>query len=167
MKRRLVVAIFTAVATAALASAVAAHGGGVFCGPAGEQYRCGGILVILTEETGDSIADVVGRMGGNPVTDILQEFRGVRDLLAPDGVADDTSEAAVYSIAVPVGQEKAMAGAYAADPAVYAAAVDQETIGTITPPDTALPTSGASWLVVTGLLLVIGSGGAAVLKLRQ
>jgi hypothetical protein len=59
--------------------------------------------VILEADTSDTIADVIERMGGNPETDVLQEFTAVRDLLDPDGVADDMSEATVYSIAVPVG----------------------------------------------------------------
>lgn len=130
----------------------------VLCGPdGGGYYRCGAILVILTEDTADTIEDVIERMGGDPATGILQEFTAVRDLLDPDGVVEDTSAATVYQIAVPVGQEHAMADAYRADPAVYGSAVDRETIGSTTPPNTALPTRGeASWLAIAGagLLLV-------------
>jgi hypothetical protein len=166
MKRLLVAAIVALAATGAFASVVTAQDGDVFCGPAGDEYRCGSILVILEEDATDSIADVIERMGGNSDTDILQEFRAVRDLLDPDGVADDTSETVVYSIAVPRGQEAAMASAYAADPAVYAAGVDRETIGTVSPPDTAMPVSSVSWLVVIGSFVVIASG-AVTLKSRR
>jgi len=155
--KRLVVPIVTALTLLAISAATAAaEDRDVFCGPAGAEYRCGGILVILKADTAELIADVIERVSG-PNTDIFQEFRAVRDLLDPDGIADDTNEAIVYSIAVAVGQEEAMAAAYAADPAVYAAAVDRETIGRVTP-DSAMPASTMSWTSLVGALLVLVSG---------
>jgi hypothetical protein len=163
VKRVIGAAIAAAAIIAISTAAVAAQD---ICGPAGAQYRCGGILVILKADTSDSIGDVIERMGGDPTGDILQEFTAVRDLLDPDGVADDMSEATVYSVAVPVGQEEAMAAAYAADPAVYAAAVDRETIGTTTPPDTAMTVPTINWLAAVGALLVVTSGALSLMKRR-
>ncbi len=161
----LVLPIVTALALLAIsAAAAAAEDRDVICGPAGAEYRCGGILVILEADTTESISDVIERVSG-PTTDIVQEFRGVRDLLDPDGVADDTSEAIVYWVAVAVGQEEAMAVAYAADPAVYAAAVDRETFGRVTP-DSAMPASTIRWTPLMGVLLVLLSG-VMVLKGRR
>ena len=164
MKRVIGAAIAAAALIAISTAAVAAQDK---CGPAGAQYRCGGILVILKADTPDSIGDVVERMGGDPTGDILQEFTAVRDLLDPDGVADDMSEATVYSVAVPVGQEEAMAAAYAADPAVYAAAVDRETIGSLTPPDTAMAAPTIGWAALVGSLFVLVSGVLALMKRRS
>jgi len=164
VRRIIGAAIAAALLIAISAAAVAAHD---VCGPAGGQYRCGGILVILKADTADSIGDVIERMGGDPATDILQEFTAVRDLLDPDGVADDMSEATVYSIAIPAGQEEAMAAAYIADPAVYAAAVDRETIGTTTPPDTAMTVPTINWLASVGALLVVTSGALSLMKRRS
>jgi MYXO-CTERM domain-containing protein len=73
----------------------------------------------------------------------------------------------VYSIAVPVGQEEAMAAAYAADPVVYAAAVDRETIGYLTPPDTAMAPPTPGWPLVAGALLVVLAGGLALMRTRR
>jgi len=164
MKRVIGAAIAAAALIALSSAAVTAQD---VCGPAGEQYRCGGILVILKADTSDSIGDVIERMGGDPTGDILQEFTAVRDLLDPDGVADDMSEATVYSVAVPVGQEEAMAAAYAADPAVYAAAVDRETIGSTTPPDTAMAAPTVGWLASVGSVLVVIGGVLALMKRRS
>ena len=161
MKRVIVAAGAALILTIGAAGTGTAEDSAVFCGTEGTYYRCGAILVILEEDAPDSIADVIERLGGDPETDILQEFSAVRDLLDPDGVADDTSEATVYSIAVPVGQEEAMAAAYAADPAVYAAAVDRETTGNLTPPDTAMAPPTPSWLPFAGVLLVVVAGGLA------
>lgn len=166
MKRLLLSSAMAMLMVGSLASTTAAQSSEV-CGPEGGEYRCGAVLVILTADTADSIGDVVERMGGDPDADVLQEFVAVRDLLNPDGVADDTSEATVYQIAVPVGQEEASASAYAADPAVYAASVDRETIGTTTPPDTALPSVSVAWTMVVGLLLLIASGAEAARSLRR
>ena len=162
--RRVIGAAIAAAALIALSSAAVSAQD--VCGPAGEQYRCGGILVILKADTSDSIGDVIERMGGDPTGDILQEFTAVRDLLDPDGVADDMSEATVYSVAVPVGQEEAMAAAYAADPAVYAAAVDRETIGSTTP-DTAMAAPTVGWPASVGLVFVVVSGVLALMKRRS
>ncbi len=164
MNRFLLAASTALILTVGVAASVAAEESDVFCGTEDAYYRCGGILVILQEDTSDSIADVIERLGGDPETHILQEFSAVRDLLDPDGVADDTSEATVYSIAVPVGQEEAMAVAYAADPAVYAAAIDRETIGYLTPPETAMTPPTPSWLALAGALLVVLAGGLAVMR---
>jgi len=167
VKRVMVAASAALILAIGAAASATAEDSDVFCGTEGAHYRCGGILVILEEETSDSMADVIERLGGDPETDILQEFRGVRDLLDPDGVADDLSEAIVYSIAVPVGQEEAMAATYAADPAVYAAAVDRETIGYIhTPPDTAMAPPTSNWLPLVGALLIVLAGGLAVMRGR-
>ena len=166
MKRVLLAASMALILTIGAAASVAAEDSAV-CGTEGAYYRCGGILVILEEDASDSIADVIERLGGDPETDILQEFSAVRDLLDPDGVADDTSEATVYSIAVPVGQEEATAAAYAADPAVYAAALDRETIGNLTPPDTAMAPPTPSWLALAGALLVVVASGLAVMRTRR
>lgn len=167
MKRVLLAASAALVLTIGAAGSAAAEDSDVFCGTEGAYYRCGGILVILEEDASDSIGDVIERLGGDPETDILQEFSAVRDLLDPDGVADDTSEATVYSIAVPIGQEEPMAAAYAADPAVYAAAVDRETIGNLTPPDTAMAPPTPNWLPLAGALLVVLAGGLAVMRTRR
>ena len=167
MKRVLLAAAAALALTISSAVSAAAEDADVFCGTAGACYRCGGILVILEEDASDSIADVIERLGGNSETDILQEFSAVRDLLDPDGVADDMSEATVYSIAVPVGQEEAMAAAYAADPAVYAAAVDRETIGNLTPPDTAMAPPTPNWLPLAEALLVVLAGGLALVRTRR
>jgi LPXTG-motif cell wall-anchored protein len=137
------------------------------CEPPEHQYRCGAILVILTEDTSDEIGDVIARLGGNPDTDVLQEFTAVRDILDPTGVAKDTSSATVYQIKVPVGTEQQAAAQYSADPAVYAAAVDRETIGTLTPNGAMplprqSPTNAA--IVVIGMALL---GLAGVLARRK
>lgn len=167
MKRVILAASAALLLTIGAAALAAAEDSDVFCGTEGAHYRCGGILVILEEDAPDSIADVIERLGGDPETDLLQDFSAVRDLLDPDGVADDTSEATVYSIAVPVGQEEAMAVAYAADPAVYAAAVDRETIGNLTPPDTAIAPPTPSWPPLAGALLVVVASGMAVMRTRR
>jgi hypothetical protein len=165
---RLVIAMMVVLAALSAPSLTAAQDPEV-CGPDGVgYYRCGAILVILTEDTADTIEDVIERMGGDPATGILQEFTAVRDLLDSDGVVEDTSAANVYQIAVPVGQEHAMADAYRADPAVYGAAVDRETIGGTTPPNTALPTRGeASWLVIAGAGLLLVAAVALVSAGRE
>ena len=167
MKHVLLAASAALLLALATVASVAAEDSDVFCGTEGAYYRCGAILVILEEDATDSIADVIERLGGDPEIDILQEFSAVRDLLDPDGVADDMSEATVYSIAVPVGQEEAMAAAYAADPAVYAAAVDRETIGNLTPPDTAMAPPTPNWLPMAGALLVAVAGSLAVMRTRR
>lgn len=164
MRRVLLAASAALIVTITSALTVAAQDTDVFCGPEGAHYRCGGILVILNEDASDSIADVIERLGGNPEIDILQEFRAVRDLLDPDGVADDMSGVVVYLIAVPVGQEEATAAAYAADRAVYAAAVDRETIGHLTPPDTAMAPPTPNWLPLVGALLMVLAGGLTVMR---
>lgn len=134
----------------------------VFCGPdERSQYRCGAILVILEEEAAHTIADVIKRMGGDPTTDVLQEFSAVRDLLDPDGVADDVSGATVYQVAVPVGNEHAMARAYGEDPAVYAAAVDRETIGYLTA-DTALPAPAETSPILLGIGVLLVACAIAI-----
>jgi len=104
-------------------------------------------------QTTDTIEDVIERMEGDPATDRLQEFLAVRDLLDPDGLVEDLSSAPIYQVAVSVGQEHAMADAYRADPAVYGAAVDRETIGSTTPPNTAIAARGEA-----GSLAVLGAG---------
>jgi hypothetical protein len=167
VKRVVLAASAALILTIGAAASAAAEDSDVFCGTEGAHYRCAGILVILEEGASDSIADVIERLGGDPETDILQEFRGVRDLLDPDGVADDTSEATVYSIAVPVGQEEAMAVAYAADPAVYAAAIDRETIGYLTPPDTAMAPPTPRWLPLAGAVLMVLAGGSVVMRTHR
>lgn len=162
MMRLLAAIVVALAATSATAADVAeARDSDTLCGPAGNEYRCGSILVILEEAATDSIEAVIERMGGDPATDVLDQFRAVRDLLDPDGVADDMSEALVYSIAVPVDDEEAMATAYAADPAVYAAAVDRETIGQLAVPDTAINNSSRGVVAAIGVLLVIASSAAA------
>ncbi|MEK6192035.1 MAG: hypothetical protein AABM41_06890 [Chloroflexota bacterium] len=93
---------------------------------------CGEILVILEESAQSTIEDVIEGQGGNPTTDLLYESQAVRDLLDPDGMPDDQSAATVYGIAVPVGTEEDAARGYAADPAVYAASVNRQTIGFLT-----------------------------------
>ena len=165
VRRIIGAAIAAAVLVAISTAAVAAQQ--VICGPAGGQYRCGGILVILKADTADSIGDVIDRMDGEPATDILQEFTAVRDLLDPAGVVEDMSEATVYSVAVPVGQEEATAAAYAADPAVYAAALDRETIGSTASPDTAKAVPTISWLASVGALLVVASGVLSLIIRRS
>ena len=155
MKRLFVATIAAIIATGASAGGAWAEDSIALCGPADQQYRCGAILVILEKDATDSIADVIERLGGNPEADLLNEFQAVRDLLDPNGVADDTSAATVYSLAVPVGREAAMAAVYAADPAVYAAATDRETIGYLTPPNTAMGTSRSSVMTLFGVLLVV------------
>lgn len=167
MKRVLLAASAALILTISAAAPAAGEDAGVFCGTEGAYYRCGGILVILKEDASDSIADVIERLGGNPETDVLQEFSAVRDLLDPDGVAGDISEAIVYSIAVPLGQEEAMALVYAADPSVYAAAVDRETIGNLTPPDTAVTPPRPNWLPLAGALLVALAAGLTVMRTRR
>jgi len=159
VKHRLVSAIVAVVAVMGLSGIAAAEESQVFCGPdERSHYRCGAILVILTAETTETIADVIKRMGGDPEADVLQEFTAVRDLLDPDGVVEDTSFAPIYQVAVPVGQEHEIAEAYRADSAVYGADVDRETIGETTP-NTAMATSGQPSLMVAAgacLLLVAG-----------
>ena len=167
MKRVLLAASTALILAIGAAASVAAEDSDVLCGTEDAYYRCGGILVILQEDTSDSIADVIERMGGDPETDILQEFSAVRDLLDPDGVADDMSEAIVYSVAVPVGQEEAMASAYAADPAVYAAALDRETIGNLTSPDTAMGPPTPGWPLLAGALFAVLARGLAVMRTRR
>lgn len=167
MKRGLLAASAALILTIGATAWTAAEDSDAFCGTEGSYYRCGGILVILEEDASNSIADVIERLGGDPETDILQEFSAVRDFLDPDGAADDLSEAIVYSIAVPVGQEEAMAAAYAADPAVYAAAVDRETIGHLTPPDTAMAPPTPNWLPLAGALLLVVAGGLALIPMRR
>lgn len=157
---KLIIAMMMVLASLLAPSPATAQDAGVACGPddAG-YYRCGAILVILTEETADTIEDVIQRMGGDPAADILQEFSAVRDLLDPDGVVEDTSAATVYQIAVPVGQEHAVADAYRADPAVYGAAVDRETIGSTTPPNTALLDHGVAgwWTILLGCVFLLAA----------
>jgi hypothetical protein len=80
----------------------------------------------------------------------LQHFAAVRDLLAPPGQATDLSEATAYQVAVPFGDEAASAERYAADPAVYAAGLDRETIGTLTP-NASMPHPRTSMLTLLGL----------------
>lgn len=117
-----------------------------FCGPEGGSYACGQILVILHDEAGDTIEAVVHRNGGDPSVAIAGEFGAVRDLLDPDGEADDTSGATVYVVLVEVGAEESAARRYAADAAVYAAAVDRDTIGTTTLTPRRLPRAmGVLW----------------------
>ncbi|HYN50803.1 MAG TPA: hypothetical protein VES62_07740 [Thermoleophilaceae bacterium] len=94
---------------------------------------CGEILVILEESAQSTIEEVIEGQGGDPNTDLLYEFQAVRDLLDPDGIPDDQSAATVYGIAVPVGTEEDAAQGYAADPIVYAASVNRQTIGSLTP----------------------------------
>lgn len=156
---RLFIATLVTLAALMAPSAASAQDPDVFCGPDEvAYYRCGAILVILKEDTADTIEDVIERMGGDSATDILQQFLSVRDALDPDGVVEDTSEAAIYQVAVPVGQEHAMADAYRADPAVYGAAVDRETIGSTTPPNTAIPYRGdAAWLAIVGAGLLVAA----------
>jgi hypothetical protein len=143
-------------------SVMATHGPGraaeAACGPADQEYRCGAILVVLEEAAGDGIEAVISRQGGDPQTDLLQHFTAVRDILAPDGDVVDTSPATVYQIQVPVGTEEQAAARYSADPAVYAAGVDRETIGTLTP-DAAMPAPDATVndiaLVAAGAVLLL------------
>lgn len=151
MKRLLASSILAAIGSLILTGGVLAEGSKDFCGPDEIGYfRCGAILVILVDGTPDTIGDVIERMGGNGSSDVRSEFTGVRDLFNPAGVVDVTA-VPVYQVAVPVGQEHEMAAAYRADPAVYGANVDRETIGTLTP-DTALRASmEASWLIWLGL----------------
>lgn len=118
-------------------------------------YRCGQILVVLAKSTGDTIEEVVTRNGGQ-ASDVLGQFRAVRDLLAPAGEVDNLSEAIVYEVAVQVGSEEQAAARYSADPAVYAAAVDRETFGTTSAPNTATTAVSGPRLqiVFAGLLLI-------------
>lgn len=161
MKRRLVAVTLGLVALLSFARVAVAGLPPDFCGPdERSHYRWGAILIILEEATTDSIGDVIERMGGDPAADVLAEFTVVRDALVPDGVADDLSETAVHQVAVPIGQEHEMSDAYRADPAVYAAAVDRETIGTVTP-DTALPVPSPSPLLPLGASLVLIAGAIA------
>ena len=166
MKRRLVAVTAALIALLSFASIVVAELPPSFCGPDERSaYRCGAILVILEGDTTDTIGDVIERVGGDPAVDVLQEFSGVRDLLDPDGVADDLSETAVYQVAVPIGQEHEMADTYSADPAVYAAAVDRETIGFVGP-DTALSAPFSSPLLPFGATLVLMAGAIAARTAR-
>lgn len=167
MKRRLMAVTLGLVAFLSFASVAVAGPPPDFCGPdERSHYRCGAILVILEQATTDSIGDVIERMGGDPAADVLAEFTAVRDALDPDGVADDLSEAAVYQVAMPIGREHEMADAYRADPAVYAAAVDRETIGAVTP-DTALPVPSPSPLLPLGGSLVLIAGSIAACTARR
>lgn len=124
--------VSVALALAVIAAAPVRAQGESICGPPDRPYACGRILVILEADTQDAIADVMARQGGT-ADDLVETFTAVRDLLNDGGVAIDTSAATVYQIAVEVGREEASAAAYAADSAVYAAAVDRHTIGTVTP----------------------------------
>ena len=76
-------------------------------------------------------------------------------------MADDVSGATVYQVAVPVGTEHAMARAYGEDPAVYAAAVDRETIGYLTA-DTALPTPAETSPILLGIGVLLVAGAIAI-----
>jgi hypothetical protein len=158
-RRILVLAAFVAVVSA-LAFPAEGRAEDVICGPANHPYRCGAILVILVEDTTDQIGEVITRHDGDPGTDVLVEFTAVRDLLDPSGVAEDLSPATVYQIRVPIGTEEQAAGQYAADPAVYAASVDRETIGRLTP-DAAMPaakvTFGNGAFVGSGIVLLLAA----------
>ncbi len=167
MKRPLVAVTAALIALLSFASIAVAELPSSFCGPdERSHYRCGAILVILEEGTPDTIGDVIERMGGDPAVDVLAEFSGVRDLLDPDGVADDLSGTAVYQVAVPIGQEHEVADAYSADPAVYAAAVDRETIGFVGP-DTALSAPLPTPLLPLGAALVLIAGAIATRTARR
>lgn len=89
----------------------------------------------------------------------------MRDLLDPDGTADDTSDAVVYGVSVARGMELSAAADYAEDPAVYAAAVNRETIGSTTTPDTSTgPRQWAAlpaWFSLLVLIMAVVVGTAA------
>lgn len=147
-----VITAFLAFARPVMASHDDAHG--QFCG-APRPYVCGEILVILEESASDGIEPVMIRQGGRPDADLLDELEGVRDLLAPTGEDVDMSPTVVYLVAVRVGQEQSAAETYAADEAVYAAGVNRETIGTLTP-DTAVPHPAAPpWPELAIVLLAV------------
>lgn len=137
------------------ASALAKHDGGHpgACGPQARPYACGQILVVLNDPP-EPIEAVMSRLGADPVADLAGQFAAVRDILDPDGEADDTSPTTVYIVLVAVGSEEATAQRYADDVAVYAASVDRETIGTLTP-DTAVGNPSGSSPRLVGLTLVV------------
>jgi hypothetical protein len=127
-------------------------------------FVCGEVLVILEESATGGIEPVISRQGGNPNSDLLDQFEAVRDLLAPAGEAADMTPTVVYIVAVPVGQEQAVAEAYAADEAVYSAAVNRETIGTLTPSTAVPPPTAPAWLA---LAIVLLAGTLAALTGRR
>jgi len=75
---------------------------GQVCGPEGDRFVCGQIIVGLTDVTSDSIETVVERNGGDPATDIIERL-------------DDIG---AFVIAVPHGSEGDEVSRYLTDDAV-------------------------------------------------
>lgn len=130
------------------------------CGPE-RQFMCGEILVILADES-VMIDDVLNRHIEDAPARVLYEFQAVRDLLAGDRATDLTA-ATVYALEVPVGEEVRFAEVYKADAGVYAAAVNRETIGSLTP-NTAMSAPERP-LIVAGFF-VLGWGLISAYRVR-
>ena len=75
---------------------------GDFCGPDGDRFACGQIIVGLADDASEPIETVVERNGGDPETDI----------------ADRLEEIDAYVIAVPHGTEGDQVSRYRLDAAV-------------------------------------------------
>jgi hypothetical protein len=133
-----------------------------------DPYMCGEILVILEPSASTTIGEIIARNGGTPATDLLYEFQAVLDLLDPDGMPDDLSAATVYGVAVPVGTEVVASQRFADDPDVYAAAVNRETIGSLTPNTaTRHPRPWQPLLVSLGLAMAVVGLALALRRSRS
>lgn len=138
----------TAASLLLIITASAANAQRQTCGPEGDRFVCGQIIVGLTDSTDATIEDVVTRNEGNADTDILNRIEGIR----------------AYTIGVPTGEEQAAIERYSGDPAVEYADVNGVE-GGVALPDTAMVTAShrQAPLIVAAAL---GIGVASVLLLR-